>query len=269
MIHALRRLARSHIALLGAVLSLTLLATACGGSDATSTADAEVTESTEVPESTDAASESSDSESGDADGDDHSDDAMDDDAMSDDAMDDDAMDDEPDDSMSEDATTSAAVDDEAIDVDSVDVDSTDDVVTDTEVGPSEEEVITLLGFMGITNPEEALECIGDEAESEGMTLETVMGGQGNAIMIAAFRCRPEEMTETISVAFAEIDSSAMSATPDQLNCGFETLVGWFPTIPLADADEVFAGDAPDEIIDLIADTCGMSREDADIFMNDA
>lgn len=276
MIQLVRRMTTARLTVLAFVLALGLFATACSGSDSSDIA-ADTDEVADVAESEDTSTSTGDStDEPSADAATEPDDGADDEAARDDGASTDAATSglAPDDSTETDesAGTDQPEPDDAeeleLELDQPDSDG-DRIVSDGADEVSGADLEQILPFFGITDPAEAVVCIEEEASSEGLTLDDLSAGAGNGVMIAAIRCRPEPMRELFASEFVEIDSSSLAATPAQLECGFDTLLSWFPTVPLAEADDVFDGSAPDEVIDLISETCAMSREDADAFLNDA
>ncbi len=291
MIQLARRMTTPPLTVLASVLALSLLAAACSGSDSPdSAADADGVAADTEPEAAGATSEDSaegatdDAQSSDvavetAEADQPGDDAGDvnsstDAATSEVAPDDSTAPDEPDasepDTGEPDTSEPDISEDEELELELDQPESDGDrIVSDGADAINGTDLEQILPFFGITDPAEAVVCIEEEARSEGLTLDELSAGAGNGVMIAAVRCRPEPMRELFATEFGQIDSSAIAATPAQLECGFDTLLGWFPTVPLAEANDVFDGTAPDEVVDLIAKTCEMSREDANAFLNDA
>lgn len=274
MIQLVRRMTTAPLTALALVLALGLIATACSGSDSSDIA-AEADDAADVAESEDTSTSSGDStdepsdaaaETVDADDDSAGDDGASTDAATSGLAPDDGT--ETDESAGTDEPEVDDSDELELELDQPDSDG-DRIVSDGADEVSGADLEQILPFFGITDPAEAVVCIEEEAKSEGLTIEDLSAGAGNGVMIAAIRCRPEPMRELFASEFVEIDSSSLAATPAQLECGFDTLLSWFPTVPLAGADDVFDGTAPDEVIDLISETCAMSREDADAFLNDA
>ncbi len=267
MWHAPRPRFSTRTALLCAALAFTLLATACSGSDSTTASESDTPAATTAADSSDVSTEGSESSDSDdvGEGATPTNEAATSGLAPDTESDPDAPDAEPDETIDADS-------DDANDTSSESGDTTDapqPVEPDPIGGDPRDALAQILPLFGITDTDAAIECIEREAEKDGIPLDKVTAGAGNAMMIAAVRCDPNAMREGFSQSFAEIDTSQMASTPAQLDCGLETLFGWFQTVPLTEADAVFEGDAPQEVLDLLVDTCDMSESDADFFLNDA
>lgn len=251
MFNLVRRVTQGHARLLAAFVATAVLATACSGSDSDEQTTPDSTEPSIVDDS-----------------------VVDTDEVATNEPVDDAVEAGP----VEPADETELVEEPADDSDGGVADEEGDLDTASgETGVAEpeaeedmalNELAGLLTVVGVTDPDAALDCIVEEAEGEGIEVEQLLEGLSSGAMIAMFRCRPEEIREMLQSTFLDVDTSTLAATPDQLSCGFDTMVEWFPSVPLADANVAFGNDAPEELVDLIVDTCGMSREDTDIFLND-
>lgn len=166
-----------------------------------------------------------------------------------DAADEDVVD--ADDAMSDDGTTP----DEPIAVDGGD-------------GIGSTDLEQMLPFFGITDPVEAAECVTDEANDAGLTVDELLAA-GDAITVAIIRCRPDQVRDAFATDFGEVESSSMAATPEQISCGLDSLMDYIGGIDLLEAEGVLQGDAPDDLVNKLADDCGMSTDDADFLLNDA
>lgn len=235
----------SRILAIVAVLALILSACSSDGTDSTSAGDEGDTTAT-TAEAT--ATNTADDAAGDGD---NTDSAMDDTAMDDTAMDDTEMEDD-----AEQGTDST--------------DSSDEGATSSEdESVGDDELAAMLPFFGVTDPAATATCVREEAANEGMTIDTLMAGDGSPMMVAVVRCSPEEVRASFAVEFGDIDSSAIAANPGQIECAFDSMLEFIADIDLADAEGVLSGDAPDELVEKLVGDCDISSADADFLLNEA
>ncbi len=235
----------SRILAIVAVLALILSACSSDGTDSTSAGDEDDTTTT-TAEAT--ATNTADDAAGDGD---NTDSAMDDTAMDDTAMDDTEMEDD-----AEQGTDST--------------DSSDEGATSSEdESVGDDELAAMLPFFGVNDPAATATCVREEAANEGMTIDTLMAGDGSPMMVAVVRCSPEEVRASFAVEFGDIDSSAIAANPGQIECAFDSMLEFIADIDLADAEGVLSGDAPDELVEKLVGDCDISSADADFLLNEA
>lgn len=238
-----------------AVLALILSACSSDGTDSTSAGDEGDTTAT-TAEAT--ATNTADDAAGDGD---NTDSATDDTAVDDTAMDDTAVDD-------------TAVDDTEMEDDAEQgtdsTDSSDEGATSSEdESVGDDELAAMLPFFGVTDPAATATCVREEAANEGMTIDTLMAGDGSPMMVAVVRCSPEEVRASFAVEFGDIDSSAIAANPGQIECAFDSMLEFIADIELAEAEGVLTGDAPDELVEKLVGDCDISSADADFLLNEA
>ena len=240
----------SRILAIVAVLALILSACSSDGTDSTSAGDEGDTTAT-TAEAT--ATNTADDAAGDGD---NTDSAMDDTAMDDTAVDDTAVDDTEMEDDAEQGTDST--------------DSSDEGATSSEdESVGDDELAAMLPFFGVNDPAATATCVREEAANEGMTIDTLMAGDGSPMMVAVVRCSPEEVRASFAVEFGDIDSSAIAANPGQIECAFDSMLEFIADIDLADAEGVLSGDAPDELVEKLVGDCDISSADADFLLNEA
>ena len=123
-----------------------------------------------------------------------------------------------------------------------------------------------LGLAGLTNPADAAECVRAEAASENFEITSATT---DALLVAAIRCRTDELTELMFGDFADLDTSSIAANPEQITCAFGATLDWISELPLAEASVFDANEAPPEAIARLVSDCGISESDADFLLNDA
>ena len=148
----------------------------------------------------------------------------------------------------------------------VDDDSTS---TESESSAAEAELEQLLPFFGITDGQAAVDCVVGEAEKDGTTVEALMASDGSPMMVAIVRCRPDQVRESLALEFSDIDSSSIAATPEQIECSFDSMLAYIADIDLLEAEGVLEGDAPDDLVNKLADDCAISTADAEFLLNEA
>lgn len=141
--------------------------------------------------------------------------------------------------------------------------------SETESTMGEADLAAMLPFFGVTDPAVTATCVREEAENEGMSLDTLMAGDGSSMMVAVVRCSPEEVRASFAVEFGDIDSSSIAANPGQIECAFDSMLEFIADIELAEAEGVLTGDAPDELVEKLVGDCDISSADADFLLNEA
>lgn len=123
-------------------------------------------------------------------------------------------------------------------------------------------------FMGIEDDlAGAVACIREEAENDGVSIDDLLGS--DAIAVAALRCRPDEVKAAARANFAGIESSSIAATPEQIECSFDATFDFVASIDLGEADSILSGDASAELVENVANECGLSTSDAEFLLNEA
>jgi len=125
---------------------------------------------------------------------------------------------------------------------------------------------TMLSSLGVTDVEGARACVLDGAALEGMSAADLMAGTGGSIYIMALRC-DDTVAELMVGSAASFDTTGTDTTVDDVTCVQTTSLDYFATLSLADAENIFAAPAPpDELVDMVTATCGISRASALLVM---
>ena len=236
--------------ILTAFVALTLVLGACSSDSAESES---ATDDVEAAAATDAAASTDDGES-DANSD------VSEDVTSEEAAVEDSM---------EDADEGDSMDDAEQASDSGQTSEGGATTSETESTMGEADLAAMLPFFGVTDPAVTATCVREEAENEGMSLDTLMAGDGSSMMVAVVRCSPEEVRASFAVEFGDIDSSSIAANPGQIECAFDSMLEFIADIELAEAEGVLTGDAPDELVEKLVGDCDISSADADFLLNEA
>jgi|GEM_PF-5638545 len=224
---------------IGAIAALILVLGACSSGDSETVAAANDPETTTVVADTETTTV--ETIVGDV-AEDTADDTADDAASSGDASADDSL---------EDATVEEPDSDEPVDDGSTS--------TENESSAAEAELEQFLSFFGITDGQAAVECIAAEAEGNGTTVEEIMASDGSPVMVAVVRCRPDEVRQSLASQFSNVDSSSIAATPEQIECSFDSMLDYIADIDLLGAEGVLEGDAPDDLVNKLANDCEITR----------
>lgn len=174
-------------------------------------------------------------------------------------------------------TTTAAVD-EATATDEPDIEDTGtDTVTDVGTTPDDpvdgesgelgdEDILALVSIFDVSDPEQVAGCVRQAAIDE----DVVLDDDFNVVILGVIRCDNEAAIALMRQDFAGLEtSSEIAATPEQIDCSFESTIRWLSALPLAEASVLDRSEAPQGMVDALVSDCGISESDAEFLLNEA